>query len=86
MTTMTKVAHFTCDVCEAIRDLTIKFMKKTCGAHIFALTSRKKRCKRFSLLSTYSPESEEHIRYPYHVIIVEVWQNFGRFLIILQHF
>ena len=29
MTTMTKVAHFTCDVCEAIRDLTIKFMKKT---------------------------------------------------------
>ena len=29
MTTMTKVAHFTCDVCEVIRDLVVKFMKKT---------------------------------------------------------
>ena len=42
MTTMTKVAHFTCDVCEAIRDLTIKFMKKTwlvCTAFGYARAS-----------------------------------------------
>ena len=27
MTTMTKVAHFTCDVCEVIRDGAVKFSK-----------------------------------------------------------
>ena len=27
MTTMTKVAHFTCDVCDVIRDGAVKFSK-----------------------------------------------------------